>query len=494
MSAWFDEVRALTEQLVRWPSVTNSPGETRFGQQLHDLLAAMPYFEQHPEHLRLERTTDDLHERFSLFALVKGRGAHTVALTGHYDVVEIGNYGALAPWAFDPPELLPRLIAALEADAHSDGDRLALAELQTGDFMVGRGALDMKSGIAAGIAVLRRFAAAPEREGNLLLIATPDEEEASHGIRAAMRRLPELAAAWQLDVAAALNLDSSGERGDEGAGRAIFLGSVGKLLPAVLLVGRPAHAGAPFDGVNPNLLAAELTRRVECNVELADSGPDGAAPPPVSLKQTDLKHHYDVTMPHAAWCYFNVLTHRRSAADVLEQMGELARAALDDALAYLRQQAVRYAALTGQPAPEQPWQPRVLSFGELAAHVRSRLDPAANQRLDAEFAALAADPTLDAPQLSQRIVEQLWWHSGLAGPAAVVGVGSLYYPPAFVAEDSERERRLREAAATQALAVGAESGHEITLRGFFPGISDMSFVGGHPSAADIAVIQRNTPA
>ena len=146
----------------------------------------------------------------------------------------------------------------------------------------------MKSGLAAGIAVQARFAVSTSRIGNILLIATPDEEESSHGMRAAVERLPAIAQEWDLDPVAAINLDVTVDRGDGHDGQVIFLGSVGKVLPAVYLVGRETHAGAPFDGVNANLLAAEITRRIECNVELCDIAEGEAAPPPVTLTQVDL--------------------------------------------------------------------------------------------------------------------------------------------------------------------------------------------------------------
>src|SRR6266545_7680119 len=85
-----------------------------------------------------------------------------------------------------------------------------------------RGAVDMKSGIAAGIAVLYRFAEAAERNGNLLLIATPDEEQTSQGMQAAVARLPALVRKWGLDLIGAINLDATTDRGDGRDGQAIF--------------------------------------------------------------------------------------------------------------------------------------------------------------------------------------------------------------------------------------------------------------------------------
>jgi arginine utilization protein RocB len=162
-------------------------------------------------------------------ALVKGKGSQTLILTGHYDVVGVGNYGSLAEWANEPDALLPRLIARLrEEDSQGTGlspaDRLALEDLQNGHFLPGRGLLDMKSGLAAGLAVLERFSqiADAERKGNLLFIAVPDEEIASNGIRTAGEMLPALATTWGLLYEGAINLDASDDSGDGSQGQVVY--------------------------------------------------------------------------------------------------------------------------------------------------------------------------------------------------------------------------------------------------------------------------------
>ena len=73
-SAWFERTRELTLQMVRWPSLTSTAGETDFAHHLHGLLAQWPYFQAHPDQLRLELTSNDAVERYCLFALVRGAG------------------------------------------------------------------------------------------------------------------------------------------------------------------------------------------------------------------------------------------------------------------------------------------------------------------------------------------------------------------------------------------------------------------------------------
>ncbi len=496
MITWEPITRDLTLRMVRFLSQTDTQGETDFAPFLYDLLAHWPYFQAHPGQLRLERTTNDPRERHILSALVRGRGPQTLILTGHYDVVTVDNYGALAPWAVEPAALLARLIDLLEAEPNpAPADKLALQDLRSGHFLPGRGTLDMKSGLAAGLAVLQRFAELPaaEQEGNLLFVAVPDEEIASHGARTAALRLPGLAREWGLDLQAAINLDASDDHGDGQQGQAIYMGSIGKLLPAVYWAGRETHAGSPFSGVNATLLAAELTRRIECNPNLVDSLDGDYTSPPVCLKQTDTKRHYDVTTPSAAWCYYNWLTLRTPVSAVLAQVQTLAQQALEAVQHTLREQAARYAQLTGHAIPLPDWQPRVYTFAEVRALALQRGGPALGQQLDDLQQRLGADPTLDAPACCLALTEATWAASGLSGPAAVVTIAALHYAPARV-EGPGKPARLRQVLAHQAAALSRAAQTPISLRPFFPGISDVSFLGGQVSAQEMETLRANSPA
>ncbi|MFL5801284.1 MAG: M20/M25/M40 family metallo-hydrolase, partial [Roseiflexaceae bacterium] len=390
--------------------------------------------------------------------------------------------------------LLPRLVAELEAGAQGEADQLALQDLRSGDYLPGRGALDMKSGLAAGMALLFRLAELDERPGSLLLIATPDEEQTSQGMRAAAARLPSLAQEWGLEPVAAINLDSTTDRGDGRDGQAIYMGSVGKLLPSVYVVGRDTHAGAPFDGVNANLLAAEITRRIECSPELADMAAGEVAPPPVCLKQADLKTHYDVTTPAAAWCYYNLLTYSWAPSEALAKIVRSVQEALDAAMAELRTRMRRYAELTGSPIVAPSWQPRALTFADLKRRAIERAG-ADTERALAELAGrLADDLDVDLPTYCLRTTELLWKLSGLTGPAAVVGLASLYYPRVSVGETDRRHVGLREAATRQIATLAREMDVAVRLRPFFPAISDMSFLGGAGAPEELELVAANIPA
>jgi arginine utilization protein RocB len=500
-ASWSAATRHWALTLTRFFSQTDTPGERDFAPFLKDRLSGLSYFGANPGFLRLERTRSDAQERSVLFALVKGSSAQALILTGHYDVVGIENYGSLAEWACEPEALLPRLVERLHAeDAQGPGlspaDRLALEDLESGDYLPGRGLLDMKSGLAAGLAVLERYSQLPgeARQGSLLFIAVPDEEIASNGIRSAGAVLPALAEEWGLHFVGAVNLDASDDHGDGSQGQSVYYGSVGKLLPSVLMVGRETHAGSPFSGVNAALLASELTRRVECNTSLCDGLNGTYTVPPTCLKQEDNKTHYDVTTPTTAWCYYNWLTLQQSADGVLETMKQLAGEALRAATAGLQDSAALFAQKTGKPIAQPDWQPQVYTYAKVKQLALQRQGGAFATDLSDLEARLAADPKLDTAQVCRRLTEAAWAASGLTGPAAVVGIAAIYYPPLSLEHAPESMGRLRQVISAVAADLSLERKTPISAQTFFPGISDMSFLGGRVGAAERQTLADNLPA
>ena len=486
---WAERVGALTRQLVSIPSVNGTEGEVEFPLRLRDLLLHSPAFRDHPERVRLLAIPGDPLGRANLVAWVPGRGLRTadggeptVVLVGHFDVVTASNLGPLEPLAFDPPRLAEAAARLLRDEAESGpSDPLALSDLASGDWLLGRGALDMKCGLAAGIAVLER-AASEELEGGVLLLATPDEEATSVGMRAAVTQLPALAREWGLEPVAVLNLDISEDRGDGAAGRAVFLGSVGKLLPFVHLVGREVHAGMPSSGLNATLMAAEVTRQVELNPDLIDTGGGEPAPPPVTLHQTDGRRGYDVTTPTTAWCYYNLLRYTGGARPAFDAFCEVVRSALAEAARQTHERIAAYSRLSGAEVPAR-WEPRVLTYEELRRRAGA----------SARACEAAGEGAPDLPERARRVTEALWEASGLRGPAAVVGLAGVPYAPVHLGHQSGWERRLRGAVERQAAAVGAELSAPITTRPYFSGISDMSFFAADQAPEDDELLARNTP-
>src|SRR5262249_16220109 len=141
--------------------------------------------------------------------------------------VDTVDYGTLEPYALDPEALAARQDALV---AMTPGLREDL-EAHPGDWMFGRGAIDMKSGVAANIAVMRKLAQ-QARESTLplsiVLLATPDEENESAGVLQAVRFLLRLREQYGLEFAGAINTDYTTSLYPSDPHRYVYTGTIGK--------------------------------------------------------------------------------------------------------------------------------------------------------------------------------------------------------------------------------------------------------------------------
>ncbi len=98
-----------------------------------------------------------------------------------------------------------------------------------------------------------------------MLVATPDEERESRGMRSLRDALPGLVRDFDIEIAGGINLDVTSDQGDGSEGRAVYAGTIGKLLPFALVIGCSSHASYPFEGVSAQAMAAGILARLEGN-------------------------------------------------------------------------------------------------------------------------------------------------------------------------------------------------------------------------------------
>ncbi|AOF91864.1 M20/M25/M40 family metallo-hydrolase [Sinorhizobium sp. RAC02] len=474
----------LSLLMTRWPSVTGSPDEASFSEKLRAHLAETPYFQRHPQQLF---TVDSHGEPMTqnVVALVRGSGRRTVVLAGHFDTVSIANYGTLAPLACDPEPLTEALMKELRSRPLNGAETKALKDFESGDFIAGRGLLDMKSGLAAGIAVLERFAGLETPEGNILFVATPDEENRSRGMRSLRNALPEIARRFDLDIVAGINLDASSCERDGEEGRAVYLGSIGKFAPFAFVIGRPTHAGYPFNGTSAHRISAEIIRAMDTMPELSDEAFGERSPPPVCLEARDIRDGYDVTTPDRVWLSFNWLTHRRSAAEIFSDFRTLVTGALNTALETQDAHQARY---RGRPAGKT--EGSVLTYAELLERLKTRGGDALD-RLSALDRSLSGGT--DPLKVSREIVAAAATEAGIEGPAVIIGFGSLHYPLVHLERAGDTGRTMRDRLQAVMENVATRHGTSIKFKQIFAGISDMSFFGHRPDAGEIGLLATNTP-
>ncbi|WP_412915117.1 M20/M25/M40 family metallo-hydrolase [Brevibacillus sp. 179-C 1.1 NHS] len=485
-----ESILQLTDELVSIESVVNTTGEIAVATHLYEHLKSFPYFQKHPDQLILSRTVNDEVERYNVLAFVRGtkaQSAKTVILMGHTDTVGIEDYNHLKDKACHPTALMD----ALKSEPLP---ALVSEQLESGDWHFGRGVLDMKSGVASHVYLLKYYSEHPEElVGNLLLLAECDEEDSSHGVLSSLKDLKKWREEHGFDYIALINSDFVAPRYDGDPNRYIYKGTVGKLLPSFYITGYETHAGSAFEGLDPNFIAAELTRQISYNPDLCDEAYGETPVPPVSLKQTDFKPTYTIQTALSAYVYYNFFIHSWSPKQVLAMLAEQAEIAFENALTLLGERHRRFCEKSGQAWTPLPWKTRVLIYEDMKKELIAEHGDAFLSHMKQFKEALLQDKSLDVRMFSARVVEEeVKWMKDRS-PAIILFYSSLYSPRIELVGKDEREQNLIEALEQAVAAVQPDYAHPIVTRNFFPYVCDMSCVALSDDKEGILAIEENNP-
>jgi arginine utilization protein RocB len=485
-----EEIYFLTNQLVNIESIVNTEGEKEISQAIYTLISSYPYFRQNPEAVIKQQTSNDDRERYNVIAFVKGtkkQSNKTVILMGHLDTVGIDDFNHLKNKACYPEELL-------EALKEEQLPKIVENHLHSNEYMFGRGVLDMKSGVASHLYLLKYYSEHPdELEGNLVVVIECDEEDSSHGILSALPLLKELKEAEQFEYVGAINSDFVSPRYEGDPNRYIYKGTVGKLLPSFFITGAETHVGSCFEGLDPNFIAAELTREINYNPELCNEAFGETTVPPVSLKQMDLKPTYTVQTALSAYVYFNFFIHSWSPKEVLDKLKRHAEIAFDRALTTFKERYQLFSKMSNQPYIDIPWQARVMTYEEMDQLLIAEHGDAYVAHIAEIKQQLLLDSELDTRMFSAKIVEEAWKWMTDRTPAIIVFYSSLYSPRIEVSGKDQLERNLISSLDLAVSKVQPNYPNPIVTRNFFPYISDMSFVALSDNEEGISAVSSNTP-
>ena len=366
-----EKVYEYLNRLVSVPGISDTDEERKTAEAIREIIAEQPYFKAYPENFGTVEIPGDARKRPLVYGLVRGnkKSGRTIILTGHYDVVSVEDYGKLKPLAFSMDELKAELEkeygekvmwtpkktvgkGSMEAGTKVNeeaGERAEVPEKKTigaaadpeqdfwddvasGEWIFGRGAADMKGGLAAGLAVLLGIGeevldGTCGMDGNVLFLSVPDEESYSVGMRGAAGFLAKFREQEKLSYELLIDLEpmSRDENGQE-----VFLGSVGKCMPVVLVQGRTAHVSRCFDGLNAVGVLGRMFEKTELSAEFAEVFDGEVCMPPTWLNFKDLKKEYDVSVPARAAGYLSMLSFRSGPGEIMEKMRELGAEAFAD--------------------------------------------------------------------------------------------------------------------------------------------------------------------
>lgn len=476
-------------RLVATQGISGTSDENKSTGEIIACFKEMPYFQKHSDYLRAFPIPGDAFGREVVTALVKGCGSSnkTIVMIGHSDVVDAHDYGKYEDVAFEPKALMERMkVMTMNPDAQADFD--------SGEWIFGRGVMDMRCGVAMGMMMLEAASRnLSEVKGNLLFVAVPDEENNSLGMISATKNLVDLAQTHDLDYIVCIDGEPQFPNYPGDPGKYVYQGTLGKFVLMAYAVGKETHGGDSLTGLNANLIISELTRRIELNMDLADVFEDVVVPPPTSLKQTDTKLHYNVKTPETAYAYYNFLTANQSPKYFFEKVHDLATEAMTDSLGIQRSQTQRYFDMTGTQGSFYDWSPIVISYSQLLYTASEQGGQEFEEHMQACREEWKKQRSLDQRILALKMVQEVHRFYPDQNPKIVLLFVPPYYPhikPTTATDKKAKASRVVEKVAAYAKSAFNE---EVVIEKFFSGLCDLSFMCLQNAEDVIASIQPNMP-
>ena len=268
------EVR-LTRELIRCPSVT--PAEGGALDLLQGELTRMGFVCTRLPFGDGAARIDNLYARL-------GDGAPHLAFAGHTDVVPAGNQAA---WSYGP----------------------FAGEIKDG-LIYGRGAADMKGGIAAFVAAVKRYLDQNKLNGSLSLIITGDEE--ADAVNGTVKMVD-----WLQQTDNIPDFCLVGEPTNPSVlGQTIKNGRRGSLTCALSVTGRQGHVAYPHLASNP--VPALFAMLAPVNSAKLDGGTDYFGPSTAEVTHLNIADPASNVIPDQAFAQFNIRFNTAHSTDSLQ--------------------------------------------------------------------------------------------------------------------------------------------------------------------------------
>ncbi|MCS7165330.1 MAG: M20/M25/M40 family metallo-hydrolase [Candidatus Calescibacterium sp.] len=304
------EIKDLLFRIVSIPSINSTHGEVEIAEFIYEYLRSLrDSFGVDNENFQvyLQDIRDDNLGRKNVIAVLKGNKEESnrcIVFVGHFDTVDIEDYGVLKDFAFDSVNLKSQM-----KKIHPD--------LVVDNVEFGRGILDMKAGIAVNIEVLKRFAQCVDKwSGYLVFLFVCDEEGDSKGMINSLYFLDKVKKEKSLDYLFCIDTDYS-------VNKAAYVGSIGKVLIGILVRGIETHVGQSLEGLNSNYILSYILSKIEDNEYLVEDVASQFKTYPIIMKVRDMRDFYNVKTNLYSFAYINHLFYRDSIDQIVKKYVDL---------------------------------------------------------------------------------------------------------------------------------------------------------------------------
>jgi len=474
---------------VKTESFTNTINEKKAEEFFLDYFSKIPYFKNTPGSYGIYEIENDALNRNVSYAFLKGRGQDTIVFIHHNDIVGVEDFKLLKKYAFSPKELKAQLLRiknTLSEDAKKD--------LEDDTFIFGRGVCDMEGGGSIQIALLKRYSELENFNGNIVLIAVPDEENLSAGMRSAVRLLSELQDKYNLKYKLMINTEPHQRKDDE---TGVFSeGSVGKIMPFVYVRGYLAHAGKVFEGLNPIHIMSKVVSRTELNMDFSDVVGKEAAPPPTWLYLKDSKEQYDVSMPLSVKGCFGILTLNQTPQSILEKVKNICEESFDEVIDDMNNSFRRFAKATGLPLKYLQWESKVVNFQELFKEAEAAYGDEFIREYNKELEILGKKlkgNEISIIHCNFELIEFIYGYIDDIKPRIVYGLIPPYYPNVSNLFIDDLDENVSSLCDNLIKFTQEEFNQNYNTEYFYTGISDLSYSSIEKSGEIYKALEESMP-
>ncbi len=465
------DIEKILKSYIKVESYSNTLKEKEVEKFFVNYFSNIEYFRDKPNSYGTYPIEGDSLNRSVCYAVLKGKGEDTVVLIHHYDIVSIEDFKLLKEFAFSPEELkneLMKIKKTLNKDVQKD--------LDENTFLFGRGICDMKGGGSIQMALMKKYSEINNFSGNLILIAVPDEENLSAGMRSAVKLLDKFKINYGFNYKLMINSEPH-QRKDFTEG--IFSeGSVGKIMPFIYVRGVLAHAGKVFEGLNPLNILSSIVKKTELNMDLSDVVGNEAAPPPTWLYLRDGKEQYDVSMPLSTKGCFSFLTLNQNPQDALKKIKKICEESFEEVLENMNNNYSRFTIATNQHQKKLPWKTKVVNFLELYVEAKNSYGEKFEKDYSSKLEQLESRLNKNEISIIEsnfELVEFIYGYIDDISPRVVYGLIPPYYPNVTNLYFDNLDVSIKNISKLLNDFTEEEFNQTYTSEYFYTGISDLSY-------------------
>lgn len=445
------------------------------------------YFKENPENHGFHEIQGDHLNRKVPWGLLKGQGDGTIIVIHHTDTVDTDDYGVNQELAYKPYEITEEY-----KKGNVDLDELVKKDLDSGQWLFGRGVADMKGGAAIVLSLLEKYTEDHNFKGNILLLGVPDEENLSAGMRGAVSLLTKLKDKHNLNYILMLDVEPH-ERDTEDVAT-IYDGSVGKIMPVVYVRGKLAHVGQVFRGFNPINLLSEIVRKTELNPDFIETVGNTTTPPPTWLYMKDRKEVYDVSLPISAAGYMNILTLDKPPKEIFDSLYEISNQAFEDVIEDMKNSYSKYQEMSEKSLEDLTWKSNVKLYGDLYKEALRDSGEEFTRAMEILMEEIKSDFNNNEITIidgAYKIIEKTLEFVKDLSPMVIIALAPPYYPNTNNNMVAEKSGEINKSVESLIDFAKEEWNQDYYVQNYFTGISDLSYAMFEADRENIEYIEEN---